>query len=331
MQYPYLPVGAFIGAALVIIPAPWHWKARNIPTLSLMGWLYVLNIIYGVNSILWAGNVNNPSPVWCDITTKLMIGGQIALPAATFCITRSLESISAGRVVYRDSASKRRWMIFEIFVCIGFPILVMGLHYVVQGHRFDIIENFGCEPAVYFSIASVFILSFPPLFFAVLTLGFGGAAFHHFLRHRINFIEHLAHSDCALTTQRYLRLMIMALFLIVWNTSLTAYNLAVNTAPGLRKWTNWDDVHSNFSRVDLYAEFLLPPSFIRNLMLFWWAVPVSSYIVFFFFGLGEEAMKEYRKLCMWFRRCVLKKEDITFSGSLPSYKYVLTSRPYHCA
>ncbi|KAI0053489.1 STE3-domain-containing protein [Auriscalpium vulgare] len=311
MQYAYLPAAALIAAVLSIIPITWQWRARNIPTTSLCLWLFVTNIIYAVNTIVWAGNVALHSAVWCDISTKVMIGSQVALPAATVCIARMLWSLASGR---HSTQSKRFWMWVDIAVCVGAPVLVMILHYIVQGHRFDIVENFGCEPAVYFSIPSIFILSFLPLLFSAATLVFSALAFYFFMRRRIEFATFLSGSGSSLTPIRYIRLMLMAVLLAAWNGALTAYNVDVNTAPGLRPWTNWDDVHSDFSRVDLYASLLLPASFRRNLMLFWWAVPVSAYLAFAFFGLGEEAFKEYRKLGRWIARRVLRRQP-----SLPSY------------
>ncbi|TFY73330.1 hypothetical protein EWM64_g10682, partial [Hericium alpestre] len=321
MHYPYLPLAAFIAAILVVIPLPWHWRARNIPTMSIMGWLFVINLVYFVNTTVWAGNVNNPSPVWCDISTKLIIGAQHALPAATFCICRSLEFIASNRVVMLDRASKRRWTIFDLCICFGVPATLMILHYVVQGHRFDIIEDFGCQPATYFSVPGILIVFFPPLFFSFLTLIFASAALHHFMKRRIAFSTHLANSNSSLTTNRYLRLMGMSIVMMVWGMTLTSYDLAINTAPGLRPWISWANVHSNFSRVDLFPTLILPPGFLQQIMLFWWAMPVSAYIVFLFFGLGEEARKEYRRVWNAFRTKVLRrptKTDGTYS--LPSFR-----------
>jgi pheromone a factor receptor len=67
MQHAELPVGAFIAAALVLVPVPWHWRARSIPTLSIIAWLFFDNLILAVNSIVWADNVQIIAPVWCDI------------------------------------------------------------------------------------------------------------------------------------------------------------------------------------------------------------------------------------------------------------------------
>jgi len=40
--------------------------------------------------------------------------------------------------------------------------------YIVQGHRYDIVQYIGCQPAVYLSILGVFIVLLPPL---LLSLG----------------------------------------------------------------------------------------------------------------------------------------------------------------
>lgn len=68
---PYMPgalyAPAFVAAALVLVPLPGHWRARNIPTLSIISWLFILNVSYGVNAVVWAGNTDLVLPVWCDI------------------------------------------------------------------------------------------------------------------------------------------------------------------------------------------------------------------------------------------------------------------------
>ena len=67
MQHAELPVGAFLAAFVVLIPFSWHWRARNIPTLSIIIWLFLDNFILGMNTIIWAGNVRPIVPLWCDI------------------------------------------------------------------------------------------------------------------------------------------------------------------------------------------------------------------------------------------------------------------------
>jgi len=72
MRYPILPAGAFLAAFLVLIPACWHWRTRNVPTLSLIVWLFTLNVAYGANSLVWSNGVRDKAPVWCDICEFLV-------------------------------------------------------------------------------------------------------------------------------------------------------------------------------------------------------------------------------------------------------------------
>ena len=60
---------SFLAALLVLLPLPGHWRARNIPTLSLIAWLFILNVVHGVNVIEWYDNTEIKLKVWCDIST----------------------------------------------------------------------------------------------------------------------------------------------------------------------------------------------------------------------------------------------------------------------
>ncbi len=145
MQYPQLPVVAFLSAFLVLIPLPSHWRAHNVATLGLIFWLFFTNIIYGVNAIVWAGNVNDYIPVWCDISerlflkpkfpfnlrpalaTKFTAGASYALPLCTFCICKHLEMVSSSRRASYSVNDRWRRMIFEGVVCFFVPLVFMAL------------------------------------------------------------------------------------------------------------------------------------------------------------------------------------------------------------
>lgn len=64
---PYFSIAAAVGTVLVLIPLPWHIEAMNTGTCYYMIWTALACLNQLVNSIVWAGNVNNPAPVWCDI------------------------------------------------------------------------------------------------------------------------------------------------------------------------------------------------------------------------------------------------------------------------
>jgi pheromone a factor receptor len=158
-----------------------------------------------------------------------------------------------------------------------------------------------------------------------------GSAFYNFFKLRLAFKEHLAKHNSALTPSRYFRLMGMALVVIFWNTGLNVYTLILDSRFGMRPWTSWADVHSDWNRTDQYPFVLLPAFYVQNVLVYFYSVPASSFIMFFFFGLGEEARKEYAKVWKWFCRVVLRRKDSGLRGSaaaLPRYRCAL-SKHFH--
>ncbi|KZP27528.1 fungal pheromone STE3G-protein-coupled receptor [Athelia psychrophila] len=313
MMHPELPIGAFLAAILCLIPLPWHWRARNVSTISLIAWLFISNIIYGVDAIIWRDSAVILVPVWCDITTKLLVGATIALPACCLCICIQLERIASPRSSSMSATDKTRRRIFDAFMCWGLPIIYMALHCVVQGHRFDIIEVIGCRADFYVSVASICLQTLPPLLITALTFIYAGLALLHFFHRRMIFSTHLSNSSSGLTPSRYFRLMLMAVVEMAMGLAITTLDTWSNYQYGMRPWTSWADVHSNFGRIGQFPWILVPQSGRMWDLGMWWTIPLSSLIFFAFFGFGEEAVKEYGKCGAWIRRVVFRQGE---KGSL---------------
>ncbi|KAG2133641.1 GPCR fungal pheromone mating factor [Suillus bovinus] len=295
MHPEFTPV-SFLAALSLLLPLPSQWRARNVATLSIIAWLFILNFVYGIDAIIWSNNVNIVVPVWCDITSKIIIGSTFALPAACLCICIHIEhvaSVNRGRTLLSDKCTRQ---LFELFMCFGLQMVSMGLHYIVQGHRFDIIEGYGCRPATYVSIPAIFLIWLPPLVLSALLSSIS-------LRRRSKFARHLETSRNGLTTFRYFRLMLMAIVEMIWNIMVTSYTLWF-VAMDVRPWTNWDDVHWDFSRIDLYPAAFMPKIALTNYYLVWWVVPASTFIFVAFFAFGKDAVNEYTACMMWIRRNV---------------------------
>lgn len=108
------------------------------------------------------------------------------------CISIHLAQVASVARVQNSGADKRRRMIIELVLCFGVPMLWMGLRecatiiacercclilgadYLVQGHRFDIIEFYGCRPNTYISVPGILLLWVPPLIYSLVTLVFSG-------------------------------------------------------------------------------------------------------------------------------------------------------------
>jgi hypothetical protein len=67
MRHPDYPIWTFLGFVAVVLPGAWHWRSRNISTLSIIAWLALGNLSLFVNTLVWADNYRDWSPIWCDI------------------------------------------------------------------------------------------------------------------------------------------------------------------------------------------------------------------------------------------------------------------------
>jgi hypothetical protein len=185
---------------------------------------------------------------------------------------------------------------------------------------------------MYISIEAILIIWFPQLFFFTIAFIFAALAAQKYFRRRFTFDLHLHQTNSSMTTNRYIRLIAMALVEMILGTSFTAFNLSSNVSVGLRPWISWENVHSNFSRVGLFPTSVLLPHRITNMMIIWWTVPASSIIFFAFFGFEDEALKEYKKVWVWikvkvFRRPISREKGKSFIGGplLRSFKSTTSS------
>ncbi|GJJ09288.1 hypothetical protein Clacol_003510 [Clathrus columnatus] len=282
--------------------------ASRSPPITMLhpAWLAVMNIIRGVDSIAWAGNVDIKLQVWCDITTKINLGFTIAVPLSALCLMQRLESIASARhTTFRGN--DRRRQIIEMVVCFGLPMIFMALSYVVQGHRFDITEDFGCSPAVYFSVAAMFILWIPPLVVSLASFVFSALTVRHFLRHRISFSTHLGKTQSGVNVSHYFRLMALGITDMFWSTGVNSY-LGECSLQFLSHCSLPNNLDPSSQHKPIYRPILIPP--------------ISSLLFFLLLGLGREAIADYRAAWLWFRHVILRRPTKIEGPAtiLPSYK-----------
>ncbi|KAJ7162673.1 GPCR fungal pheromone mating factor [Mycena crocata] len=291
-----LPAVPFISFILVLSTFPHHWRVGNLATLSVIIWLSAYNLIYAVNAVIWEGNVEITVPVWCDIVTKLKLGADAALPGCCLCIARQLHGIASGA-----GSSPRRWRqrLLDLSLCCGLPVIVMTLHYIVQPHRFDIVQDIGCIPAIYVSWPSLIILEGSGLVPATVALIYCAMALIKIRRRRITITAMLDKIDSSLSVSQYIRLMILAVFIGLWTILPDAASGCQNAMGGLEPWVSWDYVHDGFSFIGQYASEDIRPQDLRTIWALWLLVPLTSLIFFALFGFGQEGMRDYRAIADW--------------------------------
>ncbi|KAF8597847.1 STE3-domain-containing protein [Ceratobasidium sp. AG-I] len=308
------PVLCALAIVLVILPLPWHVKARNTGTLLYIGWTILGNVVFLVNSIVWAGNINDPAPLWCDISTKIIVGMSVGICAASLSINRRLYIIAAQKGSSNFKTFTRKDTFIDLGLGIGFPVLIMASHYIVQGHRYDIIEDIGCWPVVYNTLLAVPVVLMWPVVLGLASSIYASCAIVALLGRQRQFSATLAKSQTGLNVSRYFRLMALCATSIFIVVPLGIYLIVKNLQNGQHVWISWADTHSNFWHV-----LHLPHSFLEAfphvgtvLNINRWSVPGGGFLFFAYFGMANEAIAAYR-LMFWtaaelvgFRRPVSK-------------------------
>ncbi|KAF5329528.1 hypothetical protein D9619_009304 [Psilocybe cf. subviscida] len=300
--YPLFPIFSFLGFILSLIPLPWHLQAWNSGTCYFMMWTSISCLNQFVNSIVWHNNALNPSPIWCEISIRILMGASVGIPLASLCINRRLYQIASSQAVTITRGEKRRAILIDTTLCVLCPLLFIALQYVIQGHRFNIYEDIGCYPALYNTLLTYFISSMWPAVIGLTSAVYCFLSLRAFARRRLEFSQFMNSGNSSLTMGRYFRLMGLAATDILLTTPLSIFSMWVNASGGpLDPWRSWEDTHFNYSRIEQVPRFYWSMS--RNLVLgmtFTRWVPIFCALIFFaFFGFADEAKKNYRK-AFWF-------------------------------
>ncbi|KZV62273.1 fungal pheromone STE3G-protein-coupled receptor [Peniophora sp. CONT] len=125
-------------------------QAWNIGVLLLGGWVMVRTFFRGVEGIVWRNSTKDLAPVWCDISTHLVIGSLFGgQPACSLIITRQLHRVtqlySPERLTRKE---KRRELLLNLLIGVGLPFLIIILYTMVQDCRYIVTEDVGCSPSM---------------------------------------------------------------------------------------------------------------------------------------------------------------------------------------
>ncbi|KAI0298001.1 GPCR fungal pheromone mating factor [Russula brevipes] len=281
-----LPVFSFLSSFLVILILPAQIRGFNIPSVSIISWLFFCNVIHGINSVLWNGNQAEHAPAWCDISSVVLLGAMVALPACFLCISRRLEVITSPRGC-EQRQSKTYETTFEAATCFLLPCLYMGLHSIVQDRRFVILENLGCQAAVQDSLPALIIVWLPPLCISIIGI--------LFCRAHYNARPYFA-SAPEMTTSLFIRRIMFSVSGMLYVAIVYVYVLSSITSSGLLPWTSISQTRSGVSQVEVvpsHSQMSIQSE------LIWWFIPVWSLLLFVLSVLGEEAQRGYHTMFTW--------------------------------
>ncbi|KAM5538303.1 hypothetical protein V8D89_008034 [Ganoderma adspersum] len=294
--YPLFPVFSFIAFVLVLVPIPWHLEAWNSATCFYMMWSALSCLNGFVNAVVWANDAIDHAPVWCEISTRVTIAASVGIPAAAMCINQRLYQIARVQAVMITRAEKRRAVLMDALICVLFPFIVVALSYVVQGHRFNILEELGCFPALYNTLLTYFLVDWWPLLLAFIASIYCVLSLLAFNRRRAQFSEFLSSRKSSLTLGRYFRLMALSTTSLLLMIPISSYGIYLNiTTQPLGPWRSWSDTHFDFGRVEHIPAIIwrASQSSIVAHELNRWLAPACSSIFFLYFGVASEARRNY--------------------------------------
>ncbi|KAI0061292.1 pheromone receptor [Artomyces pyxidatus] len=286
-------VFAVLGLVLSVIALYWHIEAFNVGICLFLVWTAVGCLILFINSVVWNGNMDNVAPIWCDIAVRLLFSLNVALPAASLCITRRLYIVTGtGLAVVNDS----RELVIDLSIGVGIPVLEILCCYVVQSHRFIILEDIGCWLPVANNPPSYVLVYSWPIIISLVSGTLGLISLFRFVEGRRE-ASRLVETDFGIRRDRYVRLATLACVDIVSTVPIALYvAITMATSPTFQPWTSWADVHRNFSYIEQIPATVWKADRETGtlLQLARWVYVCSGMVSFLVFGFTPEAVRHYR-------------------------------------
>lgn len=288
--------------ASLLIPAPVHFKSGNTGVILFIIYALSAQISLLVDAIIWRGNVSDPVPYWCDLSTFIIAIVPTGLAAAVLCVTRQLHRLSKAQAVIISQREKRKQLAIDLSVGVLLPLLVGGGHAIIQGHRYDIWEDVGCMPTTYNVAPAYPLYMMWPLLVSLISTVYGLLALRQFLKRRKTFEMLLSSNSSGMQKNRYIRLMwlccIDLVFVIPYHTYILAYNVASSPVDA---WVSWEVTQFDWYRVDFYRRIIIDSSPLLRFALLStiFMQSIISLVFLILFGFTRETTKAYKNAFYW--------------------------------
>ncbi|KAI5993240.1 pheromone A receptor-domain-containing protein [Pisolithus albus] len=280
---------SFLLATLVLTPLTCYFRASNIAAVAVGGWLSVVNVIYAVDALIWAGDADIKAPLWCDISSSFITASHFALPAACLCICIHLERLASFSHT-SVFVTKRPRILFEYTTCFVLPMVYTAIHLIVQPRRFDLYEGFGCRPATFPSVASIFLVWVPPMILSIGAVGYAATAAWHFLVQGVHFSRDNGRpSASSLTCNMYVRLVGMAVVQVLFSIVTAALGMWYTLSSGVLPFSK---MSRNFDEVLIWDSNAITPTVRAVLLVEWIGVMVQSALFFGLFALRKDFIEK---------------------------------------
>ncbi|KZP15172.1 STE3-domain-containing protein [Athelia psychrophila] len=272
---------------LVLIPLPFQLKMKNTPTCIYIFWLALASSNQFINAIIWNGNTVDLAPVFCDISSCIIVAVNVVIPAASLCIMRHLFNVLSLRAMQWSEAQKCREVYINLAIGIGIPILSIPSYYIVQVSRYTIFEDIGCENATSNAALAILFKTGWQVCIGVVTSVYGVLIIRHCAK---NYAEVRLYLQTA-NTKQYICLAILALINIITTIAFSLWILMEAVQPeNIGPWLGWAAEHADWEVIWVvpYEEWnLWFPQACR------WFTPMCAFTFFASFGFSDEMWAGY--------------------------------------
>ncbi|EWC47814.1 hypothetical protein DRE_03014 [Drechslerella stenobrocha 248] len=272
---------------LLIVPFLWQVRKGNVAAALLVFWLISDLILSLADAIIW--------PTWhsvihgysgrgyCDFVAKWKFAAEFGgINASVMCIMITIYRIFWSIGMYRESKeSQRLRMWYEWGIAGGFPMLLAGLHYVVQPSRYYLTPVYGCHEPIDNSWVSLIVLAWPVIFasVSVVLAVFIMIKLHYHMQDRSLTQLFLSDSDLDASFKR-LYLVVGLFTLIYYPTNI--YGLVSFCLNKMLPYS-WSAVHADWWN----TIYKFPDG--RAFQYQRWVKVVAAWCLFVIFGRGGEA------------------------------------------
>ncbi|KAI7962303.1 hypothetical protein MJO28_000397 [Puccinia striiformis f. sp. tritici] len=150
----------YFSAGLAIIPTVWFIFHGQSAAASLGIWVTLAALVHAINSTVWRKDVVNRSPIWCDISSQIILIYSTGAICSCVCIAKFLAFVLSPSARNISHEERRRINIRNYVFSLGFPISMIPFHYLYSPSRFGLVRTMGCEAS--------YVLTWPTFFFFII-------------------------------------------------------------------------------------------------------------------------------------------------------------------
>ncbi|KAK9375292.1 pheromone A receptor-domain-containing protein [Lipomyces chichibuensis] len=276
--------------SLILSASPffWNFRHRNLSATIFVIYVIVANITIIIQASLYGGP--DVSKYWdgkglCDIIGRLPHVCGMGIICSLASMSRTLARILSKNVTLSVTvAQRRRELIVELLICVGFPLLSLATFYIYQPFRYVLLQHSGCIVTFDYTWASFWLYTFWQPFFPLVSAIYSAITIYRYFQRRRQFREVLRSSQSGLTVARFARLLFFCITVMFVELPLAIVTLVTNVRPGIHVF-NFSKTHANWNAIPRLAASATRKDFFY--------FTIVSALLFVYFGFGVDARHMY--------------------------------------